>query len=127
MLHVHVGLQRKNKPTSTKDWELGNIEKCLAAGYDEIVLLGSTERQIKGLSKFIEENLEERDQGKIRYAVPETIVEYLEGIDGGQAVTETEVRGYKVKVNRQSTSPEEAAKRRAAVAGIVARSIKRKE
>jgi hypothetical protein len=111
--------------TTTKDWELGNVEKCIAAGYDEIVLIGSTERQVKALAKFIEENLDAEHHGKIRYAVPESIVEFLDSIEAGPKTTESEVRGYKVKVTRQDLSPEEIAKRRAAVAGVIARSIRR--
>ncbi|MBX9916614.1 MAG: hypothetical protein E6Q59_08960 [Nitrosomonas sp.] len=53
--------------TTTKDWELGGIEKCIAAGYTEVVLVLSTERQIKKLSKFVEENLDPKDQGRVRY------------------------------------------------------------
>lgn len=47
--------------TTTKDWELSGIEKCIAAGYTEVVLVSSTERHIKKLAKFVEENLDSKD------------------------------------------------------------------
>jgi len=53
--------------TTTKDWELGGIEKCFAVGYTEVVLLSGTERHINKLSKFEEENLDPKDQGRVRY------------------------------------------------------------
>ena len=53
--------------TTKQDQELGNIEKCIAAGYNDIVLVGSNERHITSLAKFIEENLEEKDPGKVRF------------------------------------------------------------
>lgn len=111
--------------TTSKDWELGNVEKCIAAEYDEVVLIGSTERQVKALTKFITENLDTEHHSKIRYAVPESIIEFLDSIEAGPKVTESEVRGYKVKVTRQDLSPEEIAKRRAAVAGVIARSLRK--
>jgi len=105
--------------TTTKDWELQNVERCLAAGYQEVVLVLST--------KFIEDNLDEDHKGRVRYAVPETIPEFLDSIDTGPVTTESEVRGYKVKVTRQNLSPDEIAKRRAAVAGVIARSLKKQK
>jgi len=113
--------------TTTKDWELQNVEKCLVAGYQEVVLILSTERQLKATSKFIQDNLEERDRGRVRYAIPETLPEFLDSIDTGPQTTESEVRGYRVKVTRQDLSPEEIAKRRAAVAGVIARSLKKQK
>lgn len=57
----------------------------------------------------------------------EEIVAFLDGLDSGPAVTESTVRGYKVKVTRQAVSPEELAGRRSAIAEVIARSlVKRK-
>lgn len=39
--------------TTGKDWELGNIEKCLAAGYDEVVLILGNARQVRTFSTSI--------------------------------------------------------------------------
>jgi hypothetical protein len=64
--------------TTNRDQELGNVEKCLAAGYTEVVLVGSNERHVKSLGKFIEENLEEGERGKVRYTDPDGLAEYLD-------------------------------------------------
>lgn len=40
--------------------------------------------------------------------------------------TETTVRGYTVKVTRQAVSPEDVISRRAAMAGVIARSIEKR-
>ncbi len=53
--------------------------------------------------------------------------EYLDAIDTGPRTTQTEVRGYKVKVTRQNLASEGVAKRRAAVAGVIARSLKKQK
>lgn len=111
--------------TTGKDWELGNVEKCLAAGYDQIVLILGSARQVKTLSTFVEQNVDENDRGKIHFAIPESIVEFLDSIESPPQTSQSEVRGYKVKVTRQNLSPDEIATRRAAVASVIARSFKK--
>lgn len=128
---VDVSLVRDNlrvacqiSVTTTKDWELGGIEKCLAAGYVEVVLIGSTERHIKGLSKFIEENLDPKDQGRVRYLTSETVIEYLDRF-GKPAPTEQVVRGYKVRTVQQSVASEDAVSRRKAISEVIAKSLQK--
>lgn len=113
--------------TTNQDHELGNIEKCLAAGYTEVVLVGSTERHIKSLSKFIEENLDEGEQGKVRYVVPEGLIEYLDSVGEPPEPTEQMVRGYKVRTVQQVVDAKEADSRRNAIAEVIARSLSRHE
>ncbi len=110
--------------TTTKDWELGGIEKCFAAGYTEVVLVLSTERQIKKLSKFVEENLDSKDQGRVRYITSESIIEFLDSL-GKFTPTEQVVRGYKVRTVQQATDSEDAASRRKAISEVIARSLQR--
>lgn len=110
--------------TTTKDWELGGIEKCIAAGYTEVVLVLSTERQIKKLSKFVEENLDPKDQGRVRYITSEGIIEFLDGL-GKFTPTEQVVRGYKVRTVQQATDSEDAASRRKAISEVIARSLQK--
>lgn len=109
--------------TTTKDWELGGIEKCIAAGYTEVVLVLSTERQIKRLAKFVEENLDPKDQGRVRYVTSDGIIEFLDSL-GKFTPTEQVVRGYKVRTMQQATDSEDAALRRKAVSEVIARSLR---
>jgi hypothetical protein len=109
--------------TTNRDHELQNIEKCLAAGYSEIVLVGATERHSKSLAKFIDENLEEGHGAAVRYASPESLVEFLDALGVPAKPTESMVRGYKVKTTKTTRSPEDAANRRATLAGVIARGL----
>jgi hypothetical protein len=102
------------------------VEKCLAAGYSEVVLIGTTERHVKTLSKFIEAELDENKRGRVRYLTSEAIVEYLDELGTSQRheeVHEQVVRGYKVKVTRQASSPDDIADRRTSIAKVIAKSI----
>jgi hypothetical protein len=109
--------------TTNQDHELGNVEKCLAAGYTEVVLVGSNERHIKALAKFVEENLDEGERGKVRYVVPERLAEYLDSLGEIPQPTEQIVRGYKVRTVQQVVDPKEAGARRQAIAEVIARSL----
>lgn len=109
--------------TTNQDHELGNVEKCLAAGYTQVVLVGSNERHIKALAKFVEENLDESEQGKVRYIVPERLTEYLDSLGEIPQPTEEVVRGYKVRTVQQVIDPKEAGERRRAIAEVIARSL----
>lgn len=109
--------------TTSRDQELANVEKCLAAGYAEVVVVGATERHVKSLAKFIGENLEEGQGTKVRYATAETLVEYLDSLRGPPAPEEKVVRGYKVRTVQQLVDPKEAEARRKAIAEVVARSL----
>ncbi len=130
---VDVSLVRDNirvacqvSVTTTKDWELGGIEKCLASGYTEVVLIAGTERHIKGLSKFVEENLDPKDQGRVRYITSDGIIDFLDGL-GKPAPTEQVVRGYKVRTVQQTVDSEDAATRRKAISEVIARSLQKRE
>ena len=113
--------------TTNQDHELGNVEKCLAAGYTEVVLVGSNERHIKALAKFVEENLDESERGKVRYVVPERLTEYLDSLGIIPQPTEQTVRGYKVRTVQQVVDPKEAGTRRQAIAEVIARSLTRQQ
>jgi len=110
--------------TTTNDWELGGIEKCFAAGYTDVILIGGTERHIKKLTKFIEENLDPKDQGRVRYITSEGITEFLDSL-GKFTPTEQVVRGYKVRTKQQPTDSEDAASRRKAISEVIARSLQK--
>lgn len=109
--------------TTGADHELSNIEKCIAAGYEDIVLIGGTARHAKSLTTFIEKNLEEHERDRVQYLVPDQLMEYFDSLGTHAEPVENTVRGYKVKTVQQSVSPEDASDRRKAIAGVIARSL----
>lgn len=111
--------------TTSKDHELGNIEKCLAAGFTEVVLVASTERHGKSLHKFIQESIDEKHHDRLRYVTPESLVEYLDSLGASPVTTEQVVRGYKVRTVQKSIGSAEADTRRKAIAEVIARSLKK--
>lgn len=110
--------------TTGRDWELQNVEKCLSAGYEEVLVVSTNARHLKSLARFIPENLDEAVRDKVQFFSPEDLIEYLDqGASTIPSTTESTVRGYKVKVTRQALSPADIAERRSAVAQVIARSV----
>lgn len=109
--------------TTRRSQELGNVEKCLAAGYDELIVVASSDRQVASLKKFITPQLEEGAAERVRFMTPEDVISRLDELAATSTVTEKTVRGYRVRVTRQVVSAEEARVRREEIAGVVARSI----
>jgi hypothetical protein len=109
--------------TNGRDYELGNIEKCLAADYAFVLFVSSDRRHRSAMEKLSKEHLEEKDLARVHFCAPEEALERI-AVWAGPEVTETTVRGYKVKTRQTVLDPEEAARRRDTVASVIARSLR---
>ena len=110
--------------TSTPEQELGNVAKCLAAGYDEIVVIASEPKRLRTLERFVSANLGEEDKGRVRFLVPEAFIAYLDEIETTPETREEVVRGYTVSVTYTKVDAAEAEAKRKAVAQVIARSVR---
>jgi hypothetical protein len=111
--------------TTGKDWELGNVKKCLSAGYDAVILVSAEDRHLKSLAKFVAGQLDDTDRRRVHYLTPDGVISYLDELDVGAERTEETVRGYKVKVSRAAIDPDEMKSRREAIAKVLAKSMKK--
>lgn len=105
--------------TTDTEHEAENIRKCQQAGFKQVVFVSSVAKRRKEIAKRFSGS-----EPPVSVCGPEEIVGVLDGLDPGPVVTESTVRGYKVKVKRQAMTPEEVASRRAAVAGVIAKTLK---
>jgi len=80
---------------------------------------------VKSLGKLVEENLEERERGKVSYVVPKGLIEYLDSLREHPQPTQHTVRGYKVRTVQQAVDPKEAGARRQAIAEVITRSLRK--
>lgn len=109
--------------TTTRDHELGNIEKCLALPFTHIVMLASHQKHLKSLSLFISKGLEEDEKKRVSFLLPEDLPGFLDGYPMTQEPKEKMVKGYTVRSRMKEADPSEAMARRRAIAAVVARSI----
>jgi hypothetical protein len=106
--------------TTEIDHELANVVKCAAAGYSRILFISASKRKRDQMLRRASEAIPEVPLVAV---APEEIVAALESFEAPEATTESTVRGYKVKVKRQSVSPQDVASRRSAIAEVIARSL----
>ncbi|MDE2166097.1 MAG: type IV secretion system DNA-binding domain-containing protein [Alphaproteobacteria bacterium] len=108
--------------TSTRDQELANVEKCLVAGFAEVILVAESDRQREMLHKYVASGIDETDRSKVRYLIPEELLPYLES---QEPPTEQTIRGYRVRVTHELVDAAEAEAKRKAIAAVIARSLRR--
>jgi Type IV secretion-system coupling protein DNA-binding domain/TraM recognition site of TraD and TraG len=104
--------------------ELGNITKCLAAGFDHVVLVVADARSQKRLSKALDAEFGDDARKKISCVLPADIPHLLDQA-AAPASTTTTVAGYKVKVQLSSGRSDEARARRQTLQSVIGRSLKR--
>lgn len=105
--------------TTDSNWELHNIEKCLAAGYDTVFVCCTERKSGEALKRKVNEKLEETIRNKIIIDQPEGLFVLLDNNAIQQATTETKMKGYRVKVEYDDISDEEMQKKRESIAKLV--------
>lgn len=107
--------------STSVEHEVENLKKCLCAGFTRVFFICSNKRRRDTVAKRIKEVA---TQTPIDFLSPEEICAALDSTVCAGSPAESTVRGYKVKVTRQSVSLSDVAERRSAVAGVIARSLR---
>ena len=131
---VDVGLEQDGRRiacevsvTSTEEQELSNIEKCLRAGYDRVILCSPERRALEKIRALVFERIDESNQEKLLFFLPEELFSYLETEAATLAYKEERVKGYKVRVQYQPLEEEEKKAKREAVAQVILQSLRRQK
>lgn len=129
---VDVGLERNGKKiacevsiTTTSDQELKNIEKCLKAGYEQVVLCSPDKKTLESVKSLAYQKLSGSIQKKVLFFQPEELFFYLEKKVASEENKEDRIKGYKVKVQYQPVQDSEKKTRREAVAQVILQALKR--
>ncbi len=129
---IDVALERNGKKiaceisvTSTNDQELKNIDKCLAAGYEKVILCSPEKRILETIKILVSEKLSVADQAKVLYFQPEELLQHLDELEAAEQSKEVRIKGYKVKVQYQATKEAEKKVKREAVAQVILQAMKR--
>ena len=129
---MDVGLERNGKriaceiSVTTGDvQELHNIEKCLRAGYERVVVCSPEKKSLEAIRKLMAEKLSSTDQNRILFFEPQDLILFLDEQVAQEANREVRVKGYRVKVQYQPVSEAEKQKKREAVGQVVAQSLRR--
>jgi len=109
--------------TTGAEHETANVEKCLAAGFDEVVLLSLHRGTLGKVREAVEARVEEKDRQRLHFMSPEEFFTFLDAPE--PEAKETTVGGYKVKVKYRPAEGDAATRKSKAVSEILLKSLKR--
>lgn len=111
--------------TTTAEHEMGNLQKCLAAGYELVLALSSEAKTATSLKRSAESSLDECQLKKIVFLQPEEFSSFMDQMEAQSLTEEKTVRGYKVRVNYQAISEEEKKTKRQTIGKVIFGALKR--
>jgi hypothetical protein len=129
---VDVGLLRNGKRiaceisiTTDSDHEVSNIQKCLKAGYDQVVMCAQDKRHLERIRSVAEVKLSEPEPGRVLYFTPDELFIFLEEVVARDSNKEERVKGYRVKVEYQPLAIDDKTRKRGEIAQVVVGALKR--
>ncbi len=111
--------------STSAEHELDNIQKCLTAGFQRVLVVSAERRMLGRLKALVGCNLTQEQAAKVGYCTPEEVLPFLDAFDAEWLSAERTVRGYKVKVRLKPSKPEEKEEKRGAVSAVIAKALRR--
>jgi hypothetical protein len=109
--------------TSKPEYEAQNLVKCLRAGFAHVFAVAADARRLRAIEAQARERLSGQDMARILFTTPELVADALDRLAPPAEETSL-IRGYRVKVSRTTVASAEAQDRRAAVAKVIAQSMR---
>lgn len=98
--------------TSTVEQEFGNVQKCLAANFNPVIVVAVEKMTLDKIKTLVESSLENDLLQKVLFYLPDELASFIDRIEPTKLTEEKVVRGRKVRVNYNPVSgPEQSAKK----------------
>ena len=114
---------------NTIDYEVGNVSKCLKAGFTQIAVVCTDEERLRKIATAVEGSLGTETASRISYHQPDAFIAYLRTLRPSAlkpAEIEVRRRGYKIKRVHAKLSPEELKAQEDAALKMIAEAMRRK-
>jgi hypothetical protein len=106
---VDVSLERNGKKiaveisVTTGDlWEAHNVEKCLAAAYDEVIVCSSNANNLQKIQAQLESKLNKTQLSKVLFFESQEVINYFDKQVVQETKKEKVVKGYRIKVEYET-------------------------
>lgn len=109
--------------TSTAPYEAQNLAKCVQGGFTRVFAIAADEKRLKAIETAAKARLSEDELACVLFLTPMMVGDALDALAPPSDETSV-VRGYRVKVSRTVIGADEAGDRRAAVARVIAQSLR---
>lgn len=127
---IDVALEREGRAvaceisvTSTPEQELGNVQKCLAAGWTTVVVVATDKKALAKLEERAWKALETQYRGRVLFQTPEELFAFLSSTS--DAEDPQTVRGYRIKTEFHVGGNGAGASTRQAVTGVILKAMRR--
>ena len=111
--------------TTAPDHEVQNVQKCLAAGFERVLVVSPEKKRLNQIKALAAVALDREQTDKVSYCSPEELFDLLDGIEAESIASEKTLRGYRVKVRYKAAKSDEREAKRGAVAAVIAGAMKR--
>ena len=111
--------------TSTGEHELANVQKCIAAGYQPVLMLSTDKKALTRIQDFISPQLEPDVLESVSFLLPEELLSYMEHAQATAASSQQTIRGYRVKVNYQAVGEQEKKTKKEAISNVIVQAMRR--
>jgi hypothetical protein len=129
---IDVALEKKQRSiaceisiSSTPEYELQNIRKGLAAGFDYVFLISTQNRFLNTVENLVASNLAADDLRRVRFFTPGEALIFIEELSANDADREDSVLGYKVKTKHKTVPDAEQKDRRDAIDQTILQALRR--
>jgi hypothetical protein len=113
--------------TTDPEQELGNIQKCLAAGFDHVALISGNKATLNKVRALAKESLPDSDLSRIQFQTSEEFFAFLQELDAKAASKEETVRGYKVRTSFKALNESEKKARKKVIAETILTALRKKK
>lgn len=129
---VDVALVRENTSiaceisvTTSAEHELANIRKCLASGYDQVILCSQDKKTLERIRGLCASELTDADLARVSFLEPDELALLFEEDAARNAGKVQRIKGYRVKVKYQAVQETEKETKRQAIAQVLLQSLRR--
>ena len=116
--------------TNSVDYEVQNIQKCLSAGFQKVVVISESTRHLSNIKKNISAFLVEHQMERVHFLEPDSFHLFLENLLSSEPKDnepEVRIRGYKVDASFKEPSDAENDAKEKVIAKVISEAIKRSE
>lgn len=114
--------------TNPIDYEVGNVEKCAKAGFDQIAVIGVAADKLKRMETAVRHSLGAEVAARVRYFLPDDFIAHVQSlpVPAAPEATVRESRGYRIKRSYPQLTPEDAKAREDATIDALAELMRSK-
>jgi len=113
--------------TTPGEYEVGNIQKCLTAGYKPVIVISASEKHLENIKQRTKAVLSADDLNNVVFLQPDSFHAYLESLSSTSGSTDGKIKGFKVNVSYKESNETEINLRTQALAEIISKARKRRK